>query len=111
MTCLGKKGINIPVFRPGSPYWKWIQTMDQYELDEYPTYFNGCCALMSANVMETIYTFPTQTHPGTMTIDDALFTGVIRVKANLSEPAHVGDICTHLDDGFDDKVTKLRSWQ
>ena len=111
MTCLTKKGVNIPVFRPDSPYKKWAQSRDQYEFDHYPTYCNGPCALISANVMETIYTFSRQTNPGKMTIEDALFTGVIRVKANLSEPAHVGNICTHLIDDFYDKVTKLRSWQ
>ena len=66
---------------------------------------------MSANVMEKIYTFSKQTNPGTMSIEDALFTGVIRVKANLSEPAHVDNICTHLIDDFYDKVTKIRSRQ
>ena len=90
---------------------KFAQTKDEYELDYYPTYCGGPCALMSADVMEKVYTFSKQTNPGTMSTEDALFTGVIRVKANLSEPAHVGDICTHLVDGFYDKVTKLRSWQ
>ena len=66
---------------------------------------------MSADVMEKIYTFSRQTNPGTMSIEDALFTGVIRVKANLSEPAYVDGICTHLVDAFDDKVAKLRSRQ
>ena len=90
---------------------KFAQTKDEYELDYYPTYCGGPCALMSADVMEKVYTFSKQTNPGTMSTEDALFTGVIRVKANLSEPAFVDGICTHLVDAFDDKVAKIRSWQ
>ena len=92
------------------PYMKFAQTKDEYELDYYPTYCGGPCALMSADVMEKIFSFSRQTNPGTMSTEDALFTGVIRVKANLSEPAFVDGICTHLVDAFDDKVAKIRSW-
>ena len=67
--------------------------------------------LISASAMEIIYTFARQTNPRTMSLEDVLFTGVLRVKANLSEPANVDNMSTHLLDAFDDKVIKLRSWQ
>jgi len=109
-TCLSAKWVDMIVIRPDDPdeYMKFAQTKEEYELDYYPTYCGGPCALMSADVMEKIFSFSRQTNPGTMSIEDALFTGVIRVKANLSEPAFVDGVCTHLTN---DKVAKIRSWQ
>ena len=48
------------------------------------------------------------THPGNFTMEDVLFTGIMRAKANLSEPDDVRGVCKHYNSA--NKQTEVRNW-
>ena len=48
------------------------------------------------------------TNPGNFTMEDIIFTGIMRVKANLTEPDDVREVCEHYNSN--DKITEIRRW-
>ena len=49
-----------------------------------------------------------QTNPGNFTMEDIIFTGIMRVKANLTEPDDVRGVCEHYNSN--NKHTEIRKW-
>ena len=41
-------------------------------------------------------------------MEDVLFTGIMRTKANISEPDYVREVCTHYNSA--NKTTEIRDW-
>ena len=41
-------------------------------------------------------------------MEDIIFTGIMRVKANLTEPDDVREVCEHYNSN--DKIAEIRKW-
>lgn len=112
-TCLAKKYSKAEVIRADSrgrsQYERehYSVSRDEYPLDAYPTYCGGPCALLSRFDLDKIYEVAKLTNPGNFTMEDIIFTGIMRVKGNLTEPDDVRGICEHYNSN--NKNTEIRS--
>merc|ERR1711931_272306 len=68
---------------------------EEYSLDTYPTYCGGPCTLLSRTNLERTFEVAKVTNPGKFTMEDVLFTGIMRVKAHLRQPSNVPAVCKH----------------
>ena len=72
-----------------------------WDLDYYPVYCAGPCTIMSAPTAAAIYSTALRTNWRRFPIEDVLFTGIIRHKANLPQPPccfNHKEYCTHYND-------------
>ena len=93
------KWSNARVIRPDDKWRSQYErdnygvSKDEYDLDVYPTYCGGPCTLLSGQTMIKSYETAKVTNPGKFTMEDILFTGIIRVKSNLPSPGIYGPSC------------------
>lgn len=92
------------IFSP-STWAKYQVTEEQYELDKYPPYCGGPCCLVSTQYAHITHKQAESTNPGSFTMEDVFFTGILRVKSRLQTPRKVNGICTHYNN--DDKESRI----
>jgi hypothetical protein len=115
LTCLMQAG-KLEVLRPDSFFAgkynidHYSVTKEEYALDYYPPFCIGACTLLSRSTVQQIYKTAKVTNPGDFSLDDVLFTGIIRVKSNLSIPnATPSDICGTPVGSNDKKMNNFRN--
>lgn len=86
---------------------KYQVTKKQYSLSTYPPYCGGPCCLVSSQFANIIQNQAEFSNPGSFTMEDVLFTGILRVKSNLKPPVNVHGICTHYN--HDDKEQRIKA--
>ena len=74
---------------------KWAVTRDVYPQNFYPPYCSGTCYSISSSYARKISNTASVTNPQTFQHDDVLFSGILRVKADIDIPKTVNGICTH----------------
>ena len=100
--------VNSPVIRPGDKKFnfvkveKWSVTREIYPKNFYPPYCSGTCYAISSSYARKISRTAAFTNPDKFHHDDILFTGILRVKADIDIPTKVNGICTHYN-----KETKI----
>ena len=100
---------NARVIRPGNrkhtiiEVERWSVPEEIYPKDFYPPYCSGTCYAISSNYAREISKTASRTNPQTFHHDDVLFTGILRVKADIDIPTTVVGICTHYN-----KITKIQ---
>ena len=109
--CLGSWVVaNAGIIRPGDKRFsreeveKWSVTREIYPKKFYPPYCSGTCYAISSNYARKIANTASVTNPQRFHHDDVLFTGILRVKANIDVPKRVNGICRHYN-----KATKIQN--
>ena len=95
---VGNSGVIRPVRNKGlSPeeVQKWSVTKETYPKNFYPPYCSGTCYAVSTFYARTIAHTASVTNPQKFHHDDVLFTGILRVKADIDIPTKVNGICRH----------------
>ena len=93
---------NHPPTRPGDKYAdKSGVTKEIYPKNFYPPFCSGTCYIISSTYARNIYRTAVLTNPDKFHLEDVLFTGILRVKADIDIPKEVKGICQHYD-----KITK-----
>ena len=82
---------------------RWSVTREVYPKSFYPPYCSGTCYAISSSYARKISRTAAFTNPDKFHHDDVLFTGVLRVKADIDIPTKVDGICTHYN-----KLTKIQ---
>ena len=101
--------VNSAVIRPGNRNFdpveleRWSVTKEIYPKNFYPPYCSGTCYAISSTYARQISRTAALTNPGRFHHDDVLFTGILRVKANIDIPTKANGICTHYN-----KMTKIQ---
>lgn len=91
MNCFGFLGEHSRPHRWG----KYNVTFDQWETGHwFPKFCSGPCNGMSKQAALNIFHTATKTDAKGLRLEDVLFTGIIRTKANMSVP-HYEKVCTH----------------
>ena len=111
--CLGNwTVVNAPIIRPNSKKFspeevqKWSVTKEVYPKEFYPPYCSGTCYMISSIYARTIAQTASVTNPLAFHHDDVLFTGILRVKADIDYPKNVNGICRHYN-----QKTKIKDIQ
>ena len=111
--CLGSWTVaNAPIIRPDSKKFspeevqKWSVTEEVYPKPFYPPYCSGTCYAISSIYAKTIAHTASVTNPQGFHHDDVLFTGILRVKADIDVPKKVNGICRHYN-----QKTKIKDIQ
>ena len=109
--CLGSWVVaNAGIIRPGDKRFsreeveKWSVTREIYPKKFYPPYCSGTCYAISSTYAREIANTASVTNPQRFHHDDVLFTGILRVKANIDVPTRVNGICRHYN-----KKTKIQN--
>ena len=109
--CLGSWVVaNAGIIRPGDKRFsreeveKWSVTREIYPKKFYPPYCSGTCYAISSIYAREIANTASVTNPQRFHHDDVLFTGILRVKANIDVPTRVNGICRHYN-----KKTKIQN--
>ena len=101
--------VNSPVIRSGDNQFnsieveRWSVTRETYPKNFYPPYCSGTCYAISSSYARKISRTAASTYPDRFHHDDVLFTGILRVKADIDIPTKVNGICTHYN-----KETKIQ---
>ena len=74
---------------------KWSVTKEVYPKQFYPPYCSGTCYAISSTYAREIANTASVTNPLRFHHDDVLFTGILRVKADIDVPTKVNGICRH----------------
>ena len=93
-------------FRNRFKIQKYSVTKSTYHLDIFPAYCGGPCTLLPSEYIKTGNEIAKNTNPGTFHHDDVLFTGIIRLKSEASDPVNVNGICTHYNS--ENKLKNIR---
>ena len=108
--CLGSWPIkNSWVIRPDNIHYnsmeveKWSVSKEVYPETFYPPYCSGSCHAISSNYAREIFKTASRTDPRNFHLEDVLFTGILRVKADIEIPTSVDGICTHYNE-----ITKIQ---
>ena len=104
--------VNSAVIRPGNRNFdpveleRWSVAEEIYPKTFYPPYCSGTCYAISSTYARKISRTAALTNPDKFHHDDVLFTGILRVKADIDIPTKVNGICTHYN-----KLTKIQDIQ
>lgn len=76
----------------------------------YPDYCLGSCTIMSTRRAHVIAEQGRKTHFGLFTMEDILFTGIMRINAQAGELTDARGVCSHADNKSSDTLQKLKQF-
>ena len=87
---------NQPPVRPEDKNGDKYGVPDEiYPKNFYPPFCSGTCYVISSTYAKNIYRTAALTNPDKFHLEDVLFTGILRVKADIDIPKEVKGICQH----------------